>query len=117
MNDGGQLVGIADWKVVGAQGLNFAVASTSARPFVERGATAVGPSVGDPLLVGPQVMALYYSYLQSHDYYSAWSMLSEDARIAQVYTDWVIGYSQTFTTRFQVSGTARQLRRSLSREA
>ncbi|HVR87949.1 MAG TPA: trypsin-like peptidase domain-containing protein [Candidatus Limnocylindria bacterium] len=107
VNDAGQLVGIADFIVLGAQGLNFAVASTSARPFVERGVTTAGPSVGDPFVIGPLVMALYYAYLQAHDYYSAWSMLSEEARLAQAYTEWVNGYSQTITTRFQVSGTTR----------
>ncbi|MDE3111782.1 MAG: trypsin-like peptidase domain-containing protein [Chloroflexota bacterium] len=112
VNADGQLVGIADWKILSvagaaAQGLGFAVAATSARPFVERGTTATGPSIGDPSVVAVQVMATYYGYLQARDFYSAWSMLSEDSRLAQPYTDWVNGYSQTYTTRFVATSTAR----------
>lgn len=105
VNSAGELVGIADWKVFNAQGLGFAVAASNARLFSESGTFSGGSTSIDPVSTAPAVMSLYYGYLQSRDFYSAWSMLGEDARLAQPFQSWVAGYSQTLTTRFGLSTT------------
>jgi len=105
VNSAGELVGIADWKVLNAQGLGFAVAASTARPFADTGTTSAAAGPIDPVATAPTVMSLYYGYLQARDFYSAWSMLGEDLRAEQPFPTWVAGYSQTLTTKFVPTGT------------
>lgn len=109
VNAAGELVGIADWKVFNAQGLGFAVAASTARPFAETGAMSATAASVDPVTTAPTVMALYYGYLQGRDFYSAWSMLGEDLRAEQPFPTWVAGYSQTLTTKFCQPARARSV--------
>jgi len=105
VNSAGELVGIADWKVLNAQGLGFAVAASTARPFTESGATSAATLSVDPVATAPTLMSLYYGYLQGRDFYSAWSMLGEELRAEQPFPTWVTGYSLTLTTKFVPTGT------------
>ena len=98
-------MGIAVFQIRAAQGLNFAVASSTARRFVDAGVSSNTYPAQDPVATAPAVMTTFYSYLQDRLYYSAWSMLSEDWRIRQPYSDYVGGFSQTISTRFQVAST------------
>jgi trypsin-like peptidase len=106
VNSAGELVGIADWTVLNAQGLGFAVAATTARPFTETGVTSGVPAPINAAATAPTLMALYYGYLQARDFDSAWSMLGEDLRSQQSFQTWVEGYSQTLTTRFVPTSTS-----------
>ncbi len=105
VNSAGELVGIADLILLNTQGIFFAVAASTARPFVETGATSGTTASLDPVTTAPTLMAVYYGYLQARDFYSAWSMLGEDLRAEQPFPTWVAGYSQTLTTKFVASGT------------
>ena len=105
VNGTGELVGIAVFQIRDSQGLNFAVASSTAQRFVDAGVSSNTYPAQDPVATAPAVMTTFYSYLQDRLYYSAWSMLSEDWRIRQPYSDYVGGFSQTISTRFQVAST------------
>jgi Trypsin-like peptidase domain len=105
VNGAGELVGIAVFKIRDAQGLNFAVASSTARLFAEAGVSSNNYPAQDPVATAPGVVTTYYGFLQARQYYSAWSMLSEDWRLGQPYSDYVAGFTQTISTRFQVAST------------
>lgn len=105
VNSAGELVGIAVFRIRDAQGLNFAVASSTARRFAEAAVSSSNYPTQDPVAIAPGVLMTFYGYLQARQYYSAWSMLSEDWRLNQPYRDYAAGFTQTISTRFQVNST------------
>lgn len=105
VNSVGELVGIAVFKIRDAQGLNFAVASSTARRFAESAISSSNYPTQDPVAIAPGVLTTFYGYLQARQYYSAWAMLSEEWRLNQPYSDYAAGFTQTISTRFQVNST------------
>jgi S1-C subfamily serine protease len=90
VNSAGELVRIADLILLNTQGIFFAVAASTAWPFVETGVTSVTTAPIDPVATAPTLMAVYYGYLQARDFYSAWSMLGEDLRAEQPFPTWLL---------------------------
>jgi hypothetical protein len=58
--------------------------------------------------VAPSVVDLFYQFLQRRQFLPAWMLFSDEWRLSQPYDDFVSGFSQTLTTRFQL-GSVRTL--------
>jgi S1-C subfamily serine protease len=98
----GELVGISTATIAETEGMNFAVASTTAKPVAEelishqvRRQVPSGAVADEPLLSPEETAWAFYYLVANREFELAYSLLSQRFQASRPYGKWLAGYDTT----------------------
>jgi S1-C subfamily serine protease len=88
----GEVIGIVTFRLTNAEGLNFAIAASDARAFVDAAAPSSTPAAPSP----EETVAFFYTLIDQRQFSLAWGLLSSGFQASQgTFETWQAGYATT----------------------